>query len=215
MITVMNNLINESPALLPPREKPYLLQDVYELVKDNCRSELVLDLSGSYLQFRADEDNDSIYFDFQSREFDPSRDHCSLSSDKKLVPSETAILKALTGGPKTKKQMLALGLQATAKILGAGSKKGFGRQGGGLLRPGLIKPTGKSFRGSIQYQITATGRKALMASELMGKELGWTWAATNQQGYCDSVMMSFEGIIPTVLLHVIASSIEVFTITSG
>lgn len=48
---------------------------------------------------------------------------------------------------------------------------------------------------------------------LMGKECGWTWVALNQQGFWDSALFSFDGIVPTILLQVIASSIEVFTIT--
>ena len=44
----------------------------------------------------------------------------------------------------------------------------------------------------------------------LGKECGWTWLAWNQQGYLDSVLISFDGIEPNVLLQTIASSIEVF-----
>ncbi len=47
---------------------------------------------------------------------------------------------------------------------------------------------------------------------VLGKECGWTWVGINQQGYTDSVILSFAGIVPTVLLHVIASSIHVFSI---
>lgn len=47
----------------------------------------------------------------------------------------------------------------------------------------------------------------------VGKECGWTWLAWNQQGYLDSVLLSFEGIEPNVLLNAIASSIEIFTIS--
>jgi hypothetical protein len=215
MTAVASNLISETPTLLPPREAPYFLQDVYEVVRDSCRSELVLQLSGSHLQFRANEDNDSLDFDFHAVEFLPSPSHCSFSSYEKLTRGEVDVLKALVHGRKTKQQ-----LGAIAKILGAATRDGFGKQGGGLLGRQLITSSGKRLRGSIQYEITDTGRKALAAASapwrrLLGKELGWTWVATNQQGYCDSVMLSFEGIIPTILLHVIASSIEVFTIASG
>jgi Family of unknown function (DUF6334) len=48
----------------------------------------------------------------------------------------------------------------------------------------------------------------------IGKECGWTWVAVNQQGYWDCVLMSFDGIVPTVLLHGLASSIDVMTIVS-
>jgi hypothetical protein len=47
----------------------------------------------------------------------------------------------------------------------------------------------------------------------IGKECGWTWLAWNQQGYLDSVLISFEGIEPNVLLNTIGSSIEIFAIS--
>jgi hypothetical protein len=47
----------------------------------------------------------------------------------------------------------------------------------------------------------------------VGKKCGWTWLAWNQQGYLDSTLLSFDGIVPGVLLQTIASSIEVFTIS--
>jgi hypothetical protein len=212
MTAVASNLLSDSPALLPPREAPYLLQDIYELIRDDCRSQLILQLSDGYLLFRADEDSDSLCFEFHPGEFEPSPDHVCFGANEKLTRGELEILKALDQGRKSKQQ-----LGATAKILGAITREGFGKQGGGLAKRGLIAPTGKRMRGSIHYQITAAGRKALAAAvtpwkKLLGKEIGWTWVAINQQGYCDSIMLSFDGIIPTVLLHVIASSIEVFSI---
>jgi hypothetical protein len=45
-----------------------------------------------------------------------------------------------------------------------------------------------------------------------GTELGWSWLALNQQGYCDSALLSFGGITPNILVHVIGSSIRVFGI---
>jgi hypothetical protein len=47
----------------------------------------------------------------------------------------------------------------------------------------------------------------------LGKECGWTWLAWNQEGYPDGVLLSFDGIEPTVLLQTIASSIDVFTVS--
>jgi hypothetical protein len=47
----------------------------------------------------------------------------------------------------------------------------------------------------------------------VGKECGWTWLAWNQQGYLDSVLLSFDGIEPNVLLQTIASSIDVFMVS--
>jgi hypothetical protein len=44
---------------------------------------------------------------------------------------------------------------------------------------------------------------------LIGKSFGWGWVTVNQQGYCDGLLLSFEGIVPDVLLNVMASSIKV------
>jgi len=46
----------------------------------------------------------------------------------------------------------------------------------------------------------------------VGKVFGWGWIAVNQQGYCDSILLSFEGIEPKVLLHVSGSSIHQYNI---
>lgn len=46
----------------------------------------------------------------------------------------------------------------------------------------------------------------------VGAELGWSWLAVNQQGYCDTAMLSFNGVVPNVMAHVIASSIDVYGI---
>jgi len=44
----------------------------------------------------------------------------------------------------------------------------------------------------------------------IGKTLGWGWLAFNQQGYCDGVLLSFDGgVLPQVVLTVAASSIKV------
>jgi Family of unknown function (DUF6334) len=56
-------------------------------------------------------------------------------------------------------------------------------------------------------------RSAKPWKKYVGKECGWTWFAWNQQGYLDSVLISFNGIEPGVLLQTIASSIEVFTVS--
>jgi hypothetical protein len=45
----------------------------------------------------------------------------------------------------------------------------------------------------------------------VGKECEWTWVAVNQQGYYDTVLFSFDGIVPSVLLHAIGSSIWIFS----
>jgi Family of unknown function (DUF6334) len=45
-------------------------------------------------------------------------------------------------------------------------------------------------------------------SKFVGEPFGWGWLAINQQGYCDSILLSFHGITPQLLLNVIASSIK-------
>ncbi|MCE9532863.1 MAG: hypothetical protein K8T89_17330 [Planctomycetes bacterium] len=140
MTSVATIPAGDNLLLLPPRESPYLLQDVYELVRDTCRTEIVLQWAEDYLLFHADEDTDSIGFELHPGEFSPTSHHGSYRADE-----------------------------------------------------GLTAPWKK----------------------FIGKECGWTWVAHNQQGYCDSVMLSFDGIVPTLLLHVIASSIEVFSINAA
>ena len=48
---------------------------------------------------------------------------------------------------------------------------------------------------------------------LVGKECDWTWVAVNKQGYCDIMLLSFDVMLPQVIFHALASSIEVFTIS--
>jgi Family of unknown function (DUF6334) len=45
--------------------------------------------------------------------------------------------------------------------------------------------------------------------DFVGKSFGWGWLIVNQQGYCDGALLSFGGIVPQLLLNVIASSIKV------
>lgn len=44
---------------------------------------------------------------------------------------------------------------------------------------------------------------------IVGKPFGWGWLTMNQQGYCDGVLLSFDGIEPQIMLNVIASSIHI------
>ncbi len=48
--------------------------------------------------------------------------------------------------------------------------------------------------------------------DFLGLPFGWGWIATNQQGYRDAVLLSFAGIIPQVMLEVIASSMKLHRI---
>jgi hypothetical protein len=45
-------------------------------------------------------------------------------------------------------------------------------------------------------------------SKVIGKSFGWGWALVNQQGYCDGILLSFEGVSPRIILNVMASSIK-------
>ena len=48
----------------------------------------------------------------------------------------------------------------------------------------------------------------------VGRELTWTWAATNSQGYSDSNLLAFDGIIPNVVIHAIGSEVRTYRIAS-
>jgi hypothetical protein len=47
---------------------------------------------------------------------------------------------------------------------------------------------------------------------LVGKEFGWGWATINQQGYCDGILLSFDNVVPRIVVNVSASSLDVFSI---
>jgi hypothetical protein len=49
-------------------------------------------------------------------------------------------------------------------------------------------------------------------AKYVGQEFGWGWIAVNQQNYLDGVLLSFNGIVPNLLLNVIASSLHVFEV---
>jgi hypothetical protein len=46
----------------------------------------------------------------------------------------------------------------------------------------------------------------------IGRAFGWGWVTVNQQGYCDGLLLSFDGIVPELVLNVMASSIKTGTI---
>jgi len=48
--------------------------------------------------------------------------------------------------------------------------------------------------------------------QAVGQRIGWTWLAMNQQGYCDTAMLSFGDIVPSIMLHVLGSSVQIFEI---
>lgn len=46
-------------------------------------------------------------------------------------------------------------------------------------------------------------------SDVIGKQFGWGWVTVNQQGYLDGVLLSLNGIVPEILINVVASEIKV------
>ncbi len=46
-------------------------------------------------------------------------------------------------------------------------------------------------------------------SEVIGKQIGWGWVMVNQQGYLDGVLLSFGGVVPEILVAVVASGLLV------
>lgn len=50
-------------------------------------------------------------------------------------------------------------------------------------------------------------------ASFIGKPFGWGWITVNQQGYCDGLLLSFDGIDPQLLLIVAASALVVSTVT--
>src|SRR5207245_1950080 len=44
---------------------------------------------------------------------------------------------------------------------------------------------------------------------LIATTFGWGWVTINQQGYCDGVLLSFNGMQPTIMLGVAGSSITI------
>jgi Family of unknown function (DUF6334) len=128
------SLVTTDPMLLPPREKPYVLENVFEKIVHDCRDEIVFDLGDCCLRIGIDINYDTLTFRFQPKHFRPTKNWASV-------------------------------------------------------------------RGSESWK------------KCIGKEIGWTWLALNQQGYLDTALISFDGIEPNMMLQGVASSIEVFAIT--
>lgn len=133
MIALNRQIGRHDPLLLPDRDEPYCLHDVYEKIDLCCRDEVVLDLGDSCLRFRVNPDTDEIVSRFQHKPFV--------------------------------------------------ARNGFERIGSSSLW-----------------------------SRFLNKTCGWTWLAVNQQGYWDTVLISFDGIVPNVLLNAMASSLYIFDI---
>ncbi|HEY2910374.1 MAG TPA: DUF6334 family protein [Gemmataceae bacterium] len=195
MIAIADNWVRDSVAVLPERDEPYRLKAVAELYRDDCRSEIVLQFDGGSLQIRAEEETDEIGFEFHENGFRLPRGY------QPVTPLTAAEAKVLTRIVKSNARKGTNGIPSTVP-------------GGGLLKRGLI--AGKKLGRHVQYEITTAGRRALASAlwnTLIGKNCEWSWVAWNQQGYRDSLMLSFDGAVPTVLLCVMASSIEVLSVT--
>jgi Family of unknown function (DUF6334) len=69
---------NADPMLLPPRDAPYVLNDVVEKIAHGSRDELVFDLGDCYLRFGVDIDTDTITSQFQPFPFRVKRGYSSV-----------------------------------------------------------------------------------------------------------------------------------------
>ena len=49
----------------------------------------------------------------------------------------------------------------------------------------------------------------------IGRELTWTWTATNSQGYADANLLAFDGIIPNIMIHAVGSEVRTYRIGSA
>jgi hypothetical protein len=47
----------------------------------------------------------------------------------------------------------------------------------------------------------------------IGKSIGWNWVAVNQQGYMDSVLISFGCVVPEIAIFAVASGLQVHSIS--
>jgi hypothetical protein len=76
------SLVTTDPMLLPPRDEPYILNDVFEKNVHGCRDAFVLDFVDCYLRIGVDINYDTLLFRFQSRPFKPTKRWVSLRSSE-------------------------------------------------------------------------------------------------------------------------------------
>ena len=133
MIAMTRPANNVDPLLVPDRDEPYYLHDVFEKIVLGCRDEIVLDFGDCFLRFKVDANTDTIAGRFHGKAFAVKR---------------------------------------------------------GYRRIGATAPW----------------------KQYLNQECGWTWLAINQQGYWDTVLLSFDAVVPNILLNVMASSVYVFAI---
>lgn len=51
--------------------------------------------------------------------------------------------------------------------------------------------------------------------EFYGNELGWCWIGRNYVGYADTFMLSFSGIVPQIMMHGMASMLDIYKINKA
>ena len=76
---------------------------------------------------------------------------------------------------------------------------------------------------TVDFSIGSSSAQALRQSsevsaahpwgDFIGREFGWGWVSINQQGYLDGLVLSFGGILPQLLVTVLASSLKVLAVT--
>ena len=82
MNTLAESLVTTDPMLLPPRNEPYVLKDVFEKIVHGCRDEIILDLGDCSFRIGVDINYDTLVFQFQSRPFKPTKRWVSLENSE-------------------------------------------------------------------------------------------------------------------------------------
>lgn len=82
MSQTARHLDGNNPALLPPREAPYVLKDVFEKRLYGCRDELILELDDGFLRFGVDSETDTVTGSFEPSAFARTKEYQRLRSAK-------------------------------------------------------------------------------------------------------------------------------------
>jgi hypothetical protein len=80
MIAMTRHVSSPDPLLLPDRDEPYRLHDVYQKIVFGCRDEIVLDFGDCFLRFSVDADTDSIASRFHEGTYAAKRGYQSIGS---------------------------------------------------------------------------------------------------------------------------------------
>jgi hypothetical protein len=57
--------------------------------------------------------------------------------------------------------------------------------------------------------------QSLPWKDFVEQEFGWGWVTVNQQGYLDGLILSFGGIMPQLVVTVVASSLKLSRVTTA